>query len=43
MKKRLITAALSMAVAAASLSFSAFSSDAKYDYADNSSTVFFKI
>ncbi len=42
MKKRLIIAALSMAVAAASLSFSAFSSDAKYDYADNSSTVFFE-
>ncbi len=42
MKKRLITAALSMAVAAASLSFSAFSSDAKYDYADNSSTEFFE-
>ncbi len=42
MKKRLITAAISTAVAAASLSFSAFSSYAKYNYADNSSTVFFE-
>lgn len=42
MKKRLITAAISTAVAAASLSFSSFSSYAKYNYADNSSTVFFE-
>lgn len=39
MKKRLITAALSMAVAAVSLSFSAFSSDA-VPFVDNSSTSF---
>ena len=41
MKKRLITAALSMAVAAASLSFSAFSSDA-VPFTETSSTSFYK-